>query len=328
MPPRRFLRNPDGSLLASVKQDMSAAVLEFCGTFIFLLLGLGGIQAAAVSKEAVLFATSATDSGGGVSVNRVATIDQLIYISASMGLSLLISVWLFYRVTGGVFNPAISTALLLIGAIGPTRWALYCAAQLAGGIAAAAVLQALLPGPLASNTTPGGKTSDVQAIFIEMFITAALVLAVFMLAAEKHRSTPLAPIGIGLTLFACHLFAVVFTGASMNTARSFGPAVVSGFPKAHWIYWVGPFLGSLLATFFYAVLKHIKYWDINTGQDTHDSTQSPPGPIHILRNVTSRNRNDLGANPNITVANTGSTDDMQEKQASLGDATIPGLNAV
>ncbi|KAG9017730.1 Aquaporin-4 [Tulasnella sp. JGI-2019a] len=290
MPPRRFLRNPDGSLLASVKQDMSAAVLEFCGTFIFLLLGLGGIQAAAVSKEAALFATSATDSGGGVSVNRVATIDQLIYISASMGLSLLIS--------------------------------------LAGGIAAAAVLQALLPGPLASNTTPGGKTSDVQAIFIEMFITAALVLAVLMLAAEKHRSTPLAPIDIGLTLFACHLFAVVFTGASMNTARSFGPAVVSGFPKAHWIYWVGPFLGSLLATFFYTVLKHIKYWDINPGQDTHDSTQSPPGPIHILRNVTSRNRNDLGANPNITVANTGSTDDMQEKQASLGDATIPGLNAV
>ncbi|KAG8998806.1 hypothetical protein FRB94_006654 [Tulasnella sp. JGI-2019a] len=249
------------------------------------------------------------------------------YISASMGLSLLIAVWLFYRVTGGVFNPAVSTALLLIGAIGPIRWALYCAAQLAGGIAAAAVIQALLPGPLASNTTPGGMTSDAQAVFIEMFITSALVLAVLMLAAEKHRSTPFAPIGVGLTLFACHLFAVVFTGASMNTARSFGPAVVSGFHKSHWIYWVGPFLGSLLATFFYAVLKHIKYWDINPGQDTHDSTQSPPGPIHILRSVASRNRNDLGANSNVTAAETGSTDDI-EKQASLGPASINELNAV
>ncbi|KAG9007960.1 hypothetical protein FRB94_008285 [Tulasnella sp. JGI-2019a] len=327
MPPQRFLRNPDGSLLASVKQDIGAAVLEFCGTFIFLLLGLGGIQATAISKEAALSAISATDSGGGVSINRAASIDQLMYISASMSLSLLIAVWLFYRVTGGVFNPAVSTALLLIGAIGPIRWALYCVAQLVGGIAAAAVIQALLPGPLASNTTPGGRTNNAQAIFIEMFITAALVLAVLMLAAEKHHSTPFAPIGIGLTLFACHLFAVVFTGASMNTARSFGPAVVSGFPKSHWIYWVGPFLGSLLATFFYAVLKHIKYWDINPGQDTHDSTQSPPGPIHVFRSVTSRNRNNLGMGSDITVANTGMSD-MQEKLTSLGQATISELNAV
>ncbi|KAG9017727.1 hypothetical protein FRB93_004538 [Tulasnella sp. JGI-2019a] len=94
--PRSFFRNPDGSLLQSVKQDIQAAVLEFCGTFIFLLLGLGGIQAAAVSNEAALSAASATDSGGA-SVNRVASINQLMYISTTMGLSLLISVWLFYR---------------------------------------------------------------------------------------------------------------------------------------------------------------------------------------------------------------------------------------
>ncbi|KAG9027874.1 Aquaporin-4 [Tulasnella sp. JGI-2019a] len=333
--PRSFFRNPDGSLLQSVKQDMQAAVLEFCGTFIFLLLGLGGIQAAAVSNEAALSATSATDSGGGVSVNRVASIDQLMFISAAMGLSLLIAVWLFYRVTGGVFNPAVSTALLLVGAIGPVRWALYCAAQLIGGIAAAAVLQALLPGPLASNTTPGGKTNNAQAVFIEMFITAALVLAVLMLAAEKHRSTPFAPIGIGLTLFACHLFAVIFTGASMNTARSFGPAVVSGFPKAHWVYWVGPFLGSLLATFFYSILKQIKYWNINPGQDLPDG-QSPPGPIETIRSVTLQSKSNLATTPEIVVsANTGrvvsvgnmSEGSLQEKHAPSGHA-INGLNAV
>ncbi|KAG8864336.1 Aquaporin-4 [Tulasnella sp. 330] len=282
MPGRSFLKNPDGSLLSSIKRDMEAALLEFCGTFIFLLLGLGGIQAAAVSNESALSAASATNSGGGASVNRVASIDQLIYISASMGLSLLITVWMFYRVTGGLFNPAVSTALLLIGAIGPVRWALCCAAQLVGGIAAAAVLQGLLPGPLASNTTPGGETSLAQAVFIEMFITAALVLAVLMLAAEKHRSTAFAPIGIGLTLFSCHLFAVIFTGASMNTARSFGPAVVSGFPKSHWVYWVGPLLGSLLATAFYTLLKQIKYWQINPDQDTQNAAASPPGPVDTL----------------------------------------------
>jgi aquaporin related protein len=74
-----------------------------------------------------------------------------------------------------------------------------------------------------------------------------------MLAAEKHRSTPFAPvciiyphahiyqltslfqIGIGLTLFACHLWGVIFTGAAMNTARAFGPAVVTGFNEDHWV---------------------------------------------------------------------------------------------
>lgn len=76
--------------------------------------------------------------------------------------------------TGGIFNPAVSTALLLIGAIGPVRWALCCAAQLIGAVAAAGVLQALLPGPLASNTTPGAGVNTAQAVFIEMFITAAV----------------------------------------------------------------------------------------------------------------------------------------------------------
>jgi aquaporin related protein len=80
-----------------------------------------------------------------------------------------------------------------------------------------------------------------QAVFIEAFITAALCLAVLMLGAEKHRSTPFAPVGVGLTLFACQLFAVVYTGGAMNTARAFGPAVVSGFPSGkHWIVRAAP----------------------------------------------------------------------------------------
>ncbi|KAG9017726.1 hypothetical protein FRB93_004537 [Tulasnella sp. JGI-2019a] len=168
-----------------------------------------------------------------------------------------------------------------------------------------------------------------------MFITAALVLAVLMLAAEKHRATPFAPIGVGLTLFACHLFAVIFTGASMNTARSFGPAVVSGFPKAHWVYWVGPFLGSLLATFFYSVLKYIKYWNINPGQDLPEG-QSPPGPIDIIHSVTLRSgSNRATASEAATDANTGRVVSMgsvsegnpQEKHTHSGHA-INGLNAV
>jgi hypothetical protein len=125
----------------------------------------------------------------------------------------------------------------------------------------------------------------VQAVFIEMFVTAALVFAVLMLAAEKHCLTAFAPIGIGLTLFAGELFALDFTGGSMNTARSFGPAAVTSFGTSHWVvrpsvpcsathmtddilqYWLGPTMGSVLAAVFYKVLKALNYERLNPGQE-------------------------------------------------------------
>jgi len=134
---------------------------------------------------------------------------------------------------------------------------------------AAGLLLALLPGSLASNTTLAEGVNTAQGVFIEMFITAALCLSVLMLAAEKHQATPFAPVGVGLTLFACHLFAVPFTGAGMNSARSFGPAIVSGFPfRRHWVYWVGPALGSFLAAGLYGVFKYFRYWRLNPDQDS------------------------------------------------------------
>ncbi|CAE6521950.1 unnamed protein product [Rhizoctonia solani] len=282
------------SLFGNLHEDLHAAVLELVGTILFLLLGLGGIQAAAFSRQLTAIANGA-DSDTAKAISKVFSVEQLLFVSVSMGLSLLVSVWFFYRVTGGVFNPAVSTALLLIGVIGPVRWALYCIAQLVGGIIAAALLLALLPGELGVAPTIARGVNTAQAVFIEAFLTCALVLAVLMLAAEKHRSTPFAPIGIGLTLFACHLWGVVFTGAAMNTARAFGPAVVSGFDSNHWVYWLGPFIGSLMATLFYSFLKHIKYWRLNPDQDIADPKRSPPDP---LQNVLSgsRNSNDSESN--------------------------------
>lgn len=70
-----------------------------------------------------------------------------------------------------------------------------------GGMAAAGVVKALYPGTLDVATSLGGSTSIVQGLFIEMFLTAQLVFTIFMLAAEKHKGTFIAPIGIGLSLF-------------------------------------------------------------------------------------------------------------------------------
>ncbi|KAE8209449.1 hypothetical protein CF327_g6563 [Tilletia walkeri] len=101
---------------------------------------------------------------------------------------------------------------------------------------------------------------SIAQVFIEMLCTSALIFSVFMLVVEKHPPTYLAPIGIGLTLFTCHLFAVVWTGSGLNPARSFGPAVVSGvFPKEHWLYWIAPFCGGIFAVIYFEVLKALKF---------------------------------------------------------------------
>ncbi|KAL0956464.1 hypothetical protein HGRIS_002610 [Hohenbuehelia grisea] len=246
--------------------DCYAAFLEFIGTTLFLMMAYGGIQAGAAAAEA-------TGNTGGPSV------DLLLYVALSMGFSLLFSAWIFYRITGSLFNPNVSLALLLCGILRPVRFVLYSIAQLLGGVAAAGIVRGLTSAPLASNTVLSSRTSSAQGVFIEMFITASLVLSILMLAVEKHRATPLAPIGIGLTLFTCHLFAVFYTGAAMNTARAFGPAVISGFQDSHWVYWVGPALGSLLASSIYGVLKHFDYSVVNPGQDTTNSYKPPVDPI-------------------------------------------------
>lgn len=165
-------------------------------------------------------------------------------------------------------------------------------AQLVGGIASAGVVSALFPGPLNCSTRLGGGTSISQGLFIEMFLTAQLVLVIIMLAVVKHKSTYLAPVGIGLAFFVCELVGkssqptspppyisfltlpVVgdyYTGGSLNPARSLGPDVINrSFPGYHWIYWVGPLLGSLLASGFYHLLRFVHWENINPGQDYNE----------------------------------------------------------
>jgi aquaporin related protein len=136
------------------------------------------------------------------------------------------------------------------------------------GICAAAVIQAILPGPLNVSTSLGAGVSPARGVFLEMFLTSLLVFTIFMLAAEKHKATFLAPIGIGLALFVAEMVGVFFTGGSLNPARSFGPCVVTlDFPGYHYIYWFGPLMGTLLAFGMYRVVKLVEYQTVNPGQD-------------------------------------------------------------
>lgn len=129
----------------------------------------------------------------------------------------------------------------------------------------------MFPTPLNVSTSLGDGVSLAQGVFIEAVLTFELVFTIFMLAAEKHRATFVAPVGIGLALFIAEMSGVYYTGGSLNPARSLGPCVVAAsFPSEHWIYWVGPFFGSLVAFGLYKAIKLLQYETVNPGQDSHE----------------------------------------------------------
>ncbi|ORY12208.1 aquaporin-like protein [Clohesyomyces aquaticus] len=270
-------RRPLSFLSNKWRNELVAALAEFAGTFMFLFIAYGGTQ---VANSAARSETPNSAGQEGNSITQTPNTSVLLFIALSFGFSLMVNVWVFFRVSGGLFNPAVTLGLYLVGALTATRAVLCFISQMLSGICAAAVISALLPGPLNVSTTLGSGTSIAQGIFLEMFLTALLVFTIFMLAAEKHKATFLAPIGIGLALFIAELVGVFFTGGSLNPTRSFGPCVVTkNFPGYHYIYWFGPLMGTLLAFGMYKIVKSVEYQTVNPGQDFDDHEAelfSPP----------------------------------------------------
>ncbi|EXJ85454.1 aquaporin rerated protein, other eukaryote [Capronia coronata CBS 617.96] len=282
-----FTRLPDGP-----RNHFIAMAGEFVGTFLFLFLAFAGTQVANTPQTT----TGSTSTNLPQGPNPA----QLLYISLCFGFSLAVNAWIFFRISGGLFNPAVTLGLCLVGAVPFFRGGLVFIAQMLGAMASAGIVKALFPGPLAVTTSLSGGTSKARGLFIEMFLTAQLVFTIFMLAAEKHKGTFLAPVGIGLSLFIAELAGVYYTGGSLNPARSFGPCVANlSFPSEHWIYWVGPLLGSLLASGFFWFIKSAEYQTANPGQDfddleatayrpEEDLTRPVVSPTAVLEPVASR----------------------------------------
>lgn len=150
---------------------------EFVGTVLFLFFALSGTQVA-----------NSINTSSGMSIAETgANPQQLQYISLCFGFSLAVNAWVFFRISGGLFNPAVTFGMCLIGALPWIRGALLFITQILGGLAAAGLVQCMFPGQLNVRTTLGGGTSVAQGLFIEMFLTAQLVFTIFMLAAEKHK---------------------------------------------------------------------------------------------------------------------------------------------
>ncbi|KAL8290423.1 hypothetical protein RQP46_002681 [Phenoliferia psychrophenolica] len=258
------------------KFDLLATFGEFVGTFLFLYMSFTSAQSAVYSsKQDLNDPTSGTKDNQTILfivrftfVRTQQSADVYAQKSLSFGMSLLVCCWVFFRITGAAFNPAVSFSLWLIGGVSTRRFAMIVPAQLLGGICAAGLAKVLTLGAFGVETTLSPGVSNAQGLFIEMFTTALLTFTVLMTAAEKSKS-------IGLSLFIGHLGSVGWTGAGINPARSLGPSVANAsFPTNAWIYYIGQGLGSLLATGIYVIFKHFDYKEIVAGMDSGDHLDS------------------------------------------------------
>lgn len=202
---------------------------EFLATFALVFIGAGSVVAD-------------TASGGDVG---------LIGVALAHGLVLAVMVTATMPISGGHVNPAVTFALWLARKIDGRRAGLYVVAQLAGAVAAAFLLKALFPTGAGESTSWGLPrispfVSLPQAIVLEAVLTLFLVSAVFGTAVSTV-APKVGGFGIGMVLAFDLLAGGPLTGAAMNPARAFGPAVAANDWHAHAAYWVGPLLGAAVA---------------------------------------------------------------------------------
>ncbi|XP_053907285.1 lens fiber major intrinsic protein isoform X2 [Cuculus canorus] len=145
-------------------------------------------------------------------------------------------------------NPALTLALLCTRKLGALRGAAGILAQCAGAVLASAAARLALPDNAGLVTRVTALGTAGQALAWETFATFQLALAAF---AAADRTAPLAGLVLGSAVAAGALAAGPFSGGSMNPARSLGPAIVTGIWDDHWVYWLGPVLGAVLAAFSY-----------------------------------------------------------------------------
>lgn len=139
------------------------------GTFLFLFFAFGGTQAAKINWDPTMKSHDPTLAP--------ATQDLLLYVAFAFGFSLTVNVWIFYRVSGGLFNPAITLGCVVIGAMSPMKGGLLAVSQLLGGIAASGMVQALVPGELAVGTGLA-RRSPLDEVTCFGFLGAVLIRSI------------------------------------------------------------------------------------------------------------------------------------------------------
>ena len=206
---------------------------ELIGTFAFVFIGAGSIITNTLTHGAL----------------------GTVGIALAHGLALSIMITVFAATSGGHINPAVTIGMLVTRRIEPLLGLLYIVAQLVGATLAGMLLQAVFPFAAwqaaqlgTPNLAPG--VSFGTGVLVEAVLTFFLLLAVFGTAVDP-RAPKIGGFGIGLTVAFDILMGGALTGASMNPARTFGPALAGGFWQNDLVYWIGPIIGAVIAALIY-----------------------------------------------------------------------------
>jgi MIP family channel proteins len=231
-----------------VKRIGEQVIAEFFGTLLFVFIGAGSV---------VLFGLVVSQQ------NPTLVAVGLVPIALATGLGMAVLISNTGHISGGHHNPAVTISVWVAGKIEAGRAGLYILAQLLGAAAGAWLLSVIIPKGIWTRTdlgTPevnahpfGAFTfSPGRAVFLEAVLTFILVYTVFATAVDERGSFKvISGLPIGLAIGVDILVGGFFTGASMNPARSFGPALVSGTWTDFWVYIVGPITGGILAASVY-----------------------------------------------------------------------------
>jgi MIP family channel proteins len=203
---------------------------EFIGTFALIFIGVGSIH---------------NDPG-------------LLGVALAHGLTIAVMVSATGAISGGHLNPAVTVGLLVGNRIELRKAIAYWAAQLLGAFAAGILLVNVLGDGMQSGVaavargTPdlGRGVGPIRGMVIEAVLTFFLVFVVYGTAVDP-RAPKLGGLAIGLTVALDILFGGPLTGAAMNPARTFGPALASAHWNNHLVYWIGPMAGGALAGLVY-----------------------------------------------------------------------------
>lgn len=238
-----------------MRDALRHAAAEFIGTFALVFIG-----------SAVIIMQRGGASGIG-----------LLDIALAHGLTYGVMVTATMRISGHL-NPAVTVGFLAARRIAPLMAGVYIAAQLLGAMAAAYALKSVFPVAEFVATRGGGQAvasgvTSGSAYLLEAIGTFFLTFVVFGTAVDPHAPR-VGGLAIGFTLAAAMLGIGPLTGGSMNPARSFGPAVVSGSLEGQVVYWTGPIVGAILAALLYDQLF------LRRGQDSalHGAVQPQAEP--------------------------------------------------